>query len=100
MKVQLFKNTDGFLGAWATGRIVDPALAFEIPTTEIPLFHKAIDGRDNVEILPRDAVKFDAAFGELKLLFHDEQSAKRIKLTREAHKLNKAKSDLEAAVFG
>jgi len=99
MKIQLFKNTDGFLGAWATGRIVDPALAFEMSNAEQVLFHKAVDGRDNVEILPRDALQYDAQFGNLKLLFHSEQSAKLLKLTREAHKLNKDKSDLESALF-
>jgi hypothetical protein len=49
MKIQKFLNTDGYLGAWGASAIARKgALGVEIPNQDIPLSHKAIDGRNGV----------------------------------------------------
>jgi hypothetical protein len=100
MKIQIFLNTDGYLGAWGASTIARKgALVFEIPNQDIPLFHKAIDGRNGVEVLLDKKKKHDVEFGNLRLKFHQLQNEKLVKQTKKAHKHNKKKSHLEEAIF-
>lgn len=100
MIVQFFLNTDGFLGAWSISpKKLAGSLLFDIPQTDIPLLHKAVDGRAGVKILPLKAKKFDAQFGNLKLKFEEDQTQKFVDLTQEAHKYTKKKNAIEDACF-
>jgi hypothetical protein len=101
MILRIFFNNDGFLGGWATTQETScSALTAEIISRQkekgfgvfvemtmdqVQLFHKTIDCRDRVEILPMDSDKFDASFGSLNLKFNDFQKEKDLKITKEAH---------------
>lgn len=115
MIIEVFFNTDGYLGAWGTRNGLTPeeitaekiaqakenetGLAFEIPDHDIALFHNAIECRGGVEILTSDAEVYDVAFGNMKLKFNDTQNEIDLEKTREAHKLNKNKNAIEKAIF-
>ena len=105
MIVQLFFNSDGYLGGWANPKYLQLAnvslidqdqinnaklknipLLVEIPDKELSIFHASILGRDFIEILPFNANNYDLKIGNFKLKFNDTQNNNEVKKINKAHK--------------
>jgi len=112
MIIQLFYNTDGYLGGWAnppslqslkieeiTSKYLQDCkekkqpIIVEMTNEEIVIFHNIIIGRDMVDILPKKSKVFDLEIGNLKLKFKDNQSDKILKKAQKDHQLTFSKSN-------
>jgi len=107
MIIQLFFNTEGYLGGWgipsmwkqqkvlplttfliekakANKNNTDP-IAVEMSNTDFLIFHNSTIGRDHVEVLPQNSKSPDAEFGNLKLKFHEDQNMDLVDFAQAAH---------------
>ena len=105
MIIQIWFNTDGYLGGWSnppskqklkviaiTQDTINKAkklghpLFVDLTNQEVKIFHKSIIGRDGIEIMPLNAKKFDLEIGNIKLKFTESQSFKYLNIAKKAHK--------------